>query len=262
MMEKEINFKSLRKFNLTMGLLHAIQGGIMLYFALAIEKISNFKPPVYSNYLTFDTTAMRLVTDNKKIFDFPFAIGVAIFLFLSALFHFIIVAPRSNEVYNSSISKGMNPFRWIEYSLSSSVMITLIALLFGIYDIGLLIAIFILNASMNLFGLLMEQINQYTQKTSWSAFVFGSIAGIGPWIIIVLYAFGNSSLDKVPWFVYAIFGSYFVFFNLFPINMVLQYKKIGKWRNYIYGERAYIILSLVAKTVLAWLVFSGVMQPS
>lgn len=261
-MVKEINFKSLRRFNLIMGLLHGIQGFIMLYFALAIDKISSFKPPVYSNFLKFDTATMRLVTDNKKIFDVPFAVCVSIFLFLSALFHFIIVMPRSNEVYNQNIGKGMNPFRWVEYSLSSSMMIALIALLFGIYDIGLLIAIFMLNASMNFFGLLMEQINQYTQKTSWSAFVFGALAGIAPWIIIVLYAFGNSSLDKVPWFVYAIFGSYFVFFNLFPINMVLQYKKVGKWKNYIYGERAYIILSLVAKSVLAWLVFSGVMQPS
>lgn len=261
-MAKEINFKSLRKFNLTMGVLHFIQGGLMLIFAITITKISNFKLPVFSNFLKFDTTAMRLVTDNNKLFDVPFAVCVSLFLFISAIFHFIIVAPKSNDIYNRGIEKGINPFRWYEYSISSSVMITLIALLFGVYDVGLLIAIFILNASMNLFGLLMEQINQYTKKTNWLAFIFGSVAGIGPWVIITLYAFGNSNLDKVPWFVYAIFISYFVFFNLFPINMILQYKKVGKWKNYIYGERVYIILSLVAKSLLAWLVFSGVMQPN
>lgn len=261
-MSKEINFKSLRRFNLIMGILHFVQGTLMLIFALSIEKITAFKLPVFSNFLKFDTTAMRLVTDTKKMFDVPFAICVALFLFLSALFHFIIVAPKSNDIYNRNLEKGINPFRWYEYSLSSSLMITLIALLFGIYDVGLLIVIFILNASMNLFGLLMEQMNQYTQKTNWYAFIFGSIAGIGPWIVIFMYAFGNSDLSKVPWFVYAIFASYFIFFNLFPINMILQYKKVGKWKNYIYGERVYIILSLVAKSLLAWLVFSGVMQPN
>ena len=76
-----------------------------------------------------------------------------------------------------------------------------------------------------------------------------------------MHTFGNSDLSRVPWFAYAIFGSYFVFFNLFPINMILQYKKIGKWKDYLYGERVYIILSLAAKTVLAWLVFFGIMQP-
>jgi hypothetical protein len=258
---KEINFKSLRRFNLTMGALHLLQGAAMLFFALTIVKISNFLLPVFSNFLKFDTTAMRLVTDNRHLFDVPFAACVSIFLFLSALFHFIIAMPRVNDVYNRGLGKGINAFRWCEYALSSSLMITLIALLFGVYDIGLLIAIFMLNASMNLFGLLMEKMNQYTPKTNWAPFAFGCIAGITPWVIICLYAFGNSSLDKVPWFVYAVFGSYFLFFNLFPVNMVLQYKKIGPWKSYIYGERAYIVLSLVAKSVLAWLVFSGVMQP-
>ena len=261
-MEKEINFKSIRKFNLIMGALHFIQAGFMLYLGLAIEKFSSFVVPVQSNFLRFDTASMRLVTDNKQIADVPFAVCVSIFLFLSAIFHFIIAAPKFNEIYNRNLAKGMNPFRWYEYSLSSSLMITLIALLLGVYDIGLLIAIFLLNASMNLFGLLMEKMNQYTPKTDWTAFIFGCVAGIGPWIIAAMYSFGNSDLSKVPWFVFAIFGSYFVFFNCFPINMILQYKKVGKWKNYIYGERVYIILSLVAKTVLAWLVFAGVMQPN
>ncbi len=174
---------------------------------------------------------MTLVTDNKKIFDVPFGAMVSVFLFLSALFHLIIVMPKFNDVYNRNIDKGIKPFRWYEYSISSSVMIVLIALLFGIYDIGLLIAMFVLNASMNLFGLLMEKINQYTEKTNWLSFIYGSVAGLATWVIIFMYAFGNSDLDKVPWFVYAIFGSYFVFFNLFPINMILQYKKVGKWER-------------------------------
>jgi hypothetical protein len=44
--------------------------------------------------------------------------------------------------------------------------------------------------------------------------------------------------------------------------MVLQYKKIGPWKNYLFGERAYIILSLVAKSLLAWQVFAGTLRPS
>ena len=43
--------------------------------------------------------------------------------------------------------------------------------------------------------------------------------------------------------------------------MILQYKKVGKWKDYLYGEKVYIILSLVAKTLLAWLVFAVIMQP-
>ncbi|HEY4696087.1 MAG TPA: heliorhodopsin HeR, partial [Candidatus Hydromicrobium sp.] len=68
-------------------------------------------------------------------------------------------------------------------------------------------------------------------------------------------------IDNIPWFVFAIFGIYLFLFNLFPVNMVLQYKKVGRWRDYLYGERAYIILSLVAKSLLAWVVFAGTLRP-
>jgi hypothetical protein len=48
---------------------------------------------------------------------------------------------------------------------------------------------------------------------------------------------------------------------VFAVNMVLQYKGVGRWKDYLYGERTYIVLSFVAKTLLAWLVFSGVFMP-
>jgi hypothetical protein len=140
-------------------------------------------------------------------------------------------------------------------------MIVLIATLFGVYDIASLILIFIVNAAMNLFGLVMEELNVDQKKVKWGPFIYGSIAGIAPWVVILTYMFGTGNFDLVPWFVWAIIGTYFVAFNAFPVNMVLQYKKIGKWADYLYGERVYIVLSLVAKSVLAWLVLFGAMQP-
>ncbi|HBQ63663.1 MAG TPA: hypothetical protein DD727_01785 [Clostridiales bacterium] len=259
-MDGKVSTNSLVRFNFIMGFLHFLQGAAMLVFALTIDKITAFKLPVWSYYLKFDPVQMRLVTSPEKIGDVPFGALVSVFLFLSAIAHFIIVAKKKS--YAANLEKGINPYRWYEYALSSSLMIFLIALLFGVYDVGALIAIFLLNASMNLFGLLMERMNEKKDKVNWESFIFGCIAGIGPWIVILLHALGNADPSEVPWFVYAILGSYFVFFNLFPINMILQYKKLGKWSNYLYGEKAYIVLSLVAKSVLAWLVFFGVMQPT
>ena len=77
-----------------------------------------------------------------------------------------------------------------------------------------------------------------------------------------MYFYGAaSSVDAIPKFVYAILASLFVFFNVFAINMVLQYKKVGKWKDYLFGESAYILLSLIAKSLLAWQVWSGTMRP-
>lgn len=73
-MSKDISFKSLRKFNGIMGVLHLLQGFLMLGFALFIDKISSFEIPVRSYFLTFDQTQMRLVTDMKEQFNVPFGI--------------------------------------------------------------------------------------------------------------------------------------------------------------------------------------------
>lgn len=253
--------KSLVKFNKFMGMFHLIQAVFMLIVAVSVEKVIEFTPPVFSNYLTFDKARGVLVNVSDKLFSVPFGILVSSFLFLSAMFHFIISSKEFKNKYMEGLRNNINEFRWYEYSISSSIMIILIGLLMGVNDIGALMLIFGLNASMNLFGLLMEKLNQDNKKINWLPFIYGSVAGILPWIVLFMYAFGNSDPSEVPWFVYAIFGSYFIFFNLFPINMVLQYKKVGKWKDYLYGERAYIILSLVAKSILAWLVFFGVMQP-
>lgn len=263
---KPIDLPSLRRFNGVMGGLHFVQGALMIALYFLIDKIRTFPAPVFTNYLGVDpelakTGVIKLVTQPRQIGDLPFGIFVAVFLLLSALAH-LIITTVGNRRYNEDIQKGINRFRWFEYALSSSFMIVLIANLFGIFDLGEMIVIFVVNAAMNLFGLLMEEVNQRSEKTQWGAFIWGSIAGVAPWIVIVLHMIGNGdATSKAPWFVWAILGSYFFFFNTFPVNMVLQYKKVGPWKNYLFGEKTYITLSLVAKTVLAWLVFAGAMQP-
>ena len=262
---KEITTEKLRRFNLIMGGLHLIQGIAMLFLATnVIQKIGEFSPEISQFYLAFNPETRSLETASRVLFELPFGVMVASFLFISAFAHALVSIPKKlNAIYNADLAKGINKFRWFEYALSSSIMIVLIATLFGIYDIASLILIFIVNATMNLFGLVMEQLNVGRSKDNieWGPFIWGSIAGVAPWIPILLYMFGTGNFGEVPWFVWAIVGTYFVAFNTFPINMILQYKKVGKWADYLYGERVYIVLSLVAKSILAWLVLFGAMQP-
>jgi hypothetical protein len=262
---KELSAGRLRRFNMIMGLVHLIQAIIMVALATSvIQNIAEFKPQITQFYLTYNVGTQSLEQTSRNLFELPFGIMVALFLFISAVAHALISLPKKlNAIYSADLERGINKFRWFEYALSSSIMIVLISTLFGIYDIASLILIFVVNASMNFFGLVMEQLNSGREKQNvkWGPFVWGSIAGIAPWAVIFIYMFGTGNFDMVPWFVWAIVGTYFVAFNTFPINMILQYKKVGKWRNYLYGERMYIILSLAAKSILAWLVLFGAMQP-
>jgi len=252
----EIKLKGLRNFNTIMGFLHLIQG----VFMIIVSNDTTY--PIYTNFLKFDIANRALVPDPKLWYELPFGIGTAVFLLLSATAHFYL-STIGYKRYVENLRKGQNPVRFYEYALSSSLMIVLIGMLVGIWDLGSIILMFGINAMMNLFGIMMEYHNQYTKKTNWTAFIYGSIAGLIPWIIIFIYFLSaiNSSGAKPPAFVYAIIPTIFVFFNIFAINMVLQYKKVGKWKEYIFGEKVYIILSLLAKTALAWMIFAGTLAP-
>jgi hypothetical protein len=143
-------------------------------------------------------------------------------------------------------------------------MMVLIGLLSGIYDFSVLLMMFGATAVMNLCGLVMELVNQNKPNKDWSAFWVGCLAGILPWIVVLVYflaAVTSSDGGRPPTFVYWIYVSIFLFFNSFAINMYLQYKQVGPWKNYLYGEKVYILLSLIAKSLLAWQIFAGTLRP-
>jgi hypothetical protein len=254
--EEKTSYPRLRRFNLIMGFLHLVQGVLMIVLS------NDSTRPIYTSFLTFNTETFSLVPDPQVWIDLRFGPAVAVFLLLSAVAHFYL-STIGYRRYTRNLEQGRNPTRFYEYALSSSVMIVVIALLVGIYELGALIAMFGVNAAMNLFGIAMENENRYTERTNWASFIYGSIAGIVPWIVIAVYFFASVTGGEQgpPGFVYAIVPTLFVFFNIFAVNMVLQYKKVGPWKNYLFGERMYIVLSLSAKTVLAWIIFSGTLAP-
>ena len=256
-----ISFTYLKRFNAAAGVLHLVQGIIML----ALGGLLEWERNIYTFYLKLDIITgppSRIeVMPNPQVLVTVGYLGVIVasFPLISAIAHFTI-AYAKNRSYNENLRKGMNPYRWYEYIFSSSIMIVLIALLVGVWDFWSLTMIFVLNAMMIMFGYLMELVNQKTERTNWSPFILGCISGGTPWVVLYAYfiaAVGSTDLNP-PTFVYLILFIYFVLFNVFAINMVLQYIGVWRWKDYLYGERVYIILSFIAKTILAWLVFIGV----
>lgn len=254
-MTKKITTTSLKKFNLVMAGLHAVQGIAVLILS------KSFSLPVSGTYLKFDEGLQKLVPTTKELFNLSLPMLIVGFFFMSALAH-LFIATVYNKTYNANLSKGINKARWVEYALSASTMMVAISLLVGIYDLVTLVLVFGLTAVMNLLGLVMEVHNQTTKKTNWLSYNLGCLAGILPWFGVAFYMWlGADNGSSAPTFVYWIFVSIFIFFSSFAGNMILQYKKVGKWSDYLYGERSYIVLSLVAKSLLAWQVFAGTLRP-
>lgn len=235
----------LRALNVIVGIAHLVQGLIILALA------NDFSTPVTASFLTGPpgdgVGTLEVLTDIRV------APWVAVFLFLAAADHLLMVVPPVRRWYEHQLGRGRNPARWIEYSVSASIMAVLIAMLTGISDLAALIAIFGANTAMILFGLIMER--QPTDgSVDWHPFWFGCIAGAVPWIAIGAYLIGG---EDPPTFVYVIFVSLFLLFNSFAVTMALQFRRVGPWRDPLFVEGSYVALSLLAKSALAWQVFGS-----
>lgn len=245
--EGRAGFGRLRSANALLAVLHAAQATLILALS------NGFALPVTIAYLEGPPgTAQSTAT----LFDLPIGAAVAAFLYLAALDHGLLALPRVHDWYERNLVRGINPARWWEYSVSASLMVVLIAMLTGLSDAGALIAVFGANAAMILFGLQMERSNPPGTPVDWRPFVYGSVIGAVPWAVIALQiAYAEAETGTVPGFVFGIFASLFALFFSFALNMALHYGKVGPWRSYRFGEAGYLVLSLAAKSALAWQVF-------
>lgn len=284
-------YRNLFKWNLIMGILHFVQGLFMLFLSKEIlTTISLWLPRI-------DTNQRAATLQPQNWYDVNLGYVISSFLFLSAAAHFITILPKVYDWYLVNLKNKINLIRWYEYALSSSVMVYVIAIQCGIRDGLTLLLLVSINACMNLFGASMEMHNSSLRQLSalkaekksdvteikmdldddtnfvpnWSHFIYGCFAGILPWFVMGIYFFISlerlGQVEELPQrvkdvlnTVRFIFPALFVFFNLFAINMILQYKRVGKWRKYLFGEKAYIILSLVAKSFLAWFIWGGTLR--
>ena len=242
---------NLRRWNIALAVLHAAQALVVLLLA------TDFAITVTSSFPDGPPGSAPPAPD--ALVDVRIGYAIAAFLILAALDHGLTGTLLRGR-YESDLRRGINRFRWVEYSVSATIMIVLIGFYNGITDVGAVVAVIGANVAMILFGWLQESMNPPGRKrTTMLPFWFGTVAGSAPWIVITINLIGASQSGdgSVPGFVYGIFASLFVFFSSFAINQWLQYKEIGPWRSYAYGEKVYLVLSLGAKSALAWQIFGG-----
>lgn len=185
----------------------------------------------------------------------------AVFIALSALDHALICVFRNT--YNHYVARNQNPFRWVEYSLSASLMRVMIAQLSGVTDVHLLFMIFSAAATTMLVGgLLHESVNAHVRndenkKQNWAPFLLAWLPQLSSWLVIFSYFFKAVSEADPPNFVWSIVIILFVLDATFAVLFWLQWAKIGPFRDYVVGEKGFIVLSFTAKALLAWINYGG-----
>lgn len=236
----------LRAWNVGLTLLHLVQALVILFlagsFSITVTSSLPEGPP--------GTKAPA----PEALFDVPIGWAVAVFLLLAALDH-LLTATVCRGTYERDLRRGINRFRWLEYALSATLMVLLIGFYSGITSLNAVIAVIGANVGMILFGWIEEEMNPPGRAvTTMLPFWFGTLVGVTPWLSIT---YNIVATGAIPGFVYGIVLVQAALFFSFGLNQWLQYRGVGRWSDYAYGEKAYLVLSLVAKSLLAWQIFTG-----
>lgn len=175
------------------------------------------------------------------------------FCLITAFFHALIAwNPTINKKYNIWVFKEhRNPLRWIEYSITASLMTWVIMQLSGITNIFLLIMTALIgNIILQAQGYYMEIL-----KVNWIPMLVGWLVFLGQWSIIFAYFLEAltsprpPTATQVPWFVYTIVIG--LFFQFAAFGFVQLFRYLGYIKSAYKYEMFYIILSLTAKIFLS-----------
>jgi len=247
----------MRKLNVIMSVLYFGQG-------LALLLLSSAKTfPVSTSFLNVDQLASQtggtvLAPASQVIFDVRYSYLLAVLLFVAALTH-LLVATAYRKQYETDVQNGANRARWIEASIGSGLILTIVASLVGVYDLASLIMIWAFMLALNLLALVIERYNVRQPLT----YAVGLIAGTTPWLVTGIYLWHAHlyGAGQIPAFVYYVYGSMLAVFVGFGLIILMQYQRRDRWTDYAYGERAFIVVGFIAKTALVWQVFAGALRP-
>lgn len=175
--------------------------------------------------------------------------------FVAAALNHGLSATLLHRVYAADLRDGRNRVRWAEYAVSAPILMLLIALFTGVTDVTPLVVIGAATLVMIVCGWMQEALNPPGRRTTTMVpFWSGVVAALVPWSIVAVQMIGASGDQE---FGLSIFLSLSILWASFGVNQWLQYRQVGPWADYLYGEQTYLVLSLVAKSALAWQIVTG-----
>ena len=150
---------------------------------------------------------------------------------------------------------GVNPYRWIDYAISSPMMVVVIALISGVVDVWALWGM----AAMQ--SLLMLVSGHIESSLLYDAAAFRLAGVMCLYYVITVWGpvfHAIAAQPDVPAFVGWIIATLFLLFSSFGVVFFISMRSTEVRKTRI--ELAYAILSIAAKLSLQWLLFGGTLS--
>jgi len=203
----------------------------------------------YYRYLTVTTSAIESMI-------------AAIFLITSFFHTFYATDGFGTGVYLKEIKKGYNRFRWLEYAITSTIMIFVLAVISGVRDFDTVYELCVLNAVLMSLGFFLEQTDNKQVQIAALSIGFLLVAAIFFTLLRNFY-YRVDEVEKLGrklpgWLDYVLLPMLFwwLSFGIVATMNVLAKNKI----NYDYAryEKFYIYLSFLSKANMGYYLTFGV----
>lgn len=268
--------RCLRRWNIAAGSVHAasfiaVIVMTVIYFSVSVrvELTTDFR--VYDELSVAPETAGNFTTVLESRWFYPVILVDLPFPLITSLFHLVLaLSPYFSRRYNQLVfEEGRNPYRWLEYGITASLMTIVILQLSGATNVFLILMVgVVMNVALQFTGYAAENENVATlkgAKVKWDSIIAGFVIFAAQWAVIMSYFFTAvvsprpPDADGVPWFVYTIIIGLFFQFAIFGFLLVLRYWGKFKFFASAYGtEIGFIILSLTSKLFLTWNLLIGI----
>ncbi len=245
-----------RTWNMLFAGVYVLQAVVLLVLAKAYSVSVNVLF-LNSDSLQSHVTGQSVVSlATHRLFDVNLVWVLLLMLVAAAIVHGL-AATKLRKCYDDDMKRGVNTFRAVEGAVSTALMMIAVGLVVGLRDIAALVLVAGVTVAMYVLAFVLQSQKAHRYVTYIVASKLGGLA----WLAMGIYLFAACTYGAAPsTFVWWMFGSLFVLFLAGVANMYLQYRKIGVWKNYLLGERLFLVIGLVAKTALVWQIFAGLLR--
>jgi len=188
--------------------------------------------------------------------------------FLPAICGSASIQPLHHVVSNGYdfdvLTRHHNPSRWMEYAVSSSMLLWAMATLAGVTDLRSLITIVVCNMALQAISSHMEERRGLGAKTSelYRYIIATWALHIAIWFPMFM-AFYNITCDTdttPPNMVKTIL--YTTFWSFTSIQLWQMMYTLGQIKEFSTAEAGYVILSLISKQLFVWMTYKGILEDS
>lgn len=242
--------------------------GIALYALLAVSAFVFIGPATYQvtvGHLSHDPLAVQYETvfapAATAVLDVDLRGMIAIIMVLSAILPALYLT-KLKKRYQAALKGRFLPWRWAGIAATFSLMTLVVSLLSGANELFTLKLIAGATVLSGVLGWLAEKQNNKGAELEKNSFIMAVFAGLLPWLLIAGYAVSTVIYGMVsaPWYVYALYVIVLGGTVALLINQWKQYRRVGRWSDYIYAERNYVLISLLTTVLFAAVLIAGLQQ--